>query len=59
MWEWFMSVGLDHLYEGLVEPDQAFIFVQRDSGKQFDSATFNYYFKHVLLPKLHRKGAYR
>ena len=54
-----MTVGLEHLYEGLEEPDQAFIFLQRDLGKQFESSSFNNYFKHVLLPKLHKQGERR
>ena len=48
--------GLKNLQDRYPEPDRRFMFVQKASGKVFESDSFNYYFRAELVPKLEAQG---
>jgi hypothetical protein len=53
---YYTAHGLKDLQDRYPEPDRRFMFVQKASGKAFESDSFNYYFRAELVPKLETKG---
>lgn len=53
---YYTAHGLKDLQDRYPEPDSRFMFIQKGSGKAFESDTFNFYFRAELVPKLEAKG---
>jgi hypothetical protein len=56
MFKWYVSKGLQALWECTDSPNKRYLFIRRDSGEQYSSVTFSNYFCERLMPKLRANG---